>query len=551
MPETDPPPPDVAAILAEIRADPRVREIALARLAAFRADSRVRWEEDPRAFRMENRTVGLLGDRWYRDVFEPWQEANIFEPMDAGKDLWCEAPRGHDRTDAVGWTVCYLLEYRARRWRRIVVAASDGDQARLDLERCRRYVLLFPALFPHVAVQENRVVRYDDDGNVIAECVVLAADAPGSLGELPSLIILEELAAWADTKKAVDFKDSLVGAAAKGTSENPIPLWVLTNAGSGKKGNWRWEIREQFRLDAARDPDRVHFWSAPDWVAPWSLSEMERLQGRMTKRGRARFCHNRWLDTDESPFFEDGQREAVFSRAFGREVPGIVATALGCDYGLTKDAAAVSVVGITRDRAYYLLFCEAWAGTPEDPVKYDAVEPVLLACATRFRIESSAIDDWQMANTIQRHGTALRVRNGKGYKFSPALKREIAAALGQPVRNGAFFANRGAGRRTHRGRGPNGMDEVYDLEREMIEAVEQTSGTGAVLEHPDGGYNDVLTSIGLALRELAEVSLLPAMVADAPKAETEPGKRRPPEAGPYAFRRPVGGAGGSNGSRRP
>ena len=480
--------------------DPRVIAIARARLDAARA----RWRTDPRAFRMECRALdrGLR----YGDCFEPWQEDHFFGPVDAGLSLWSETPRGHDRTDAEGWSICAALQHGPPD-QRIVIAAADKDQARFPLERAERYTQEDRDLFPGVTVQKNEVL-----GPRRSRAVVISSDVASSLGEKPTEVWAEELGVWPE--RGARLWNSIVGSCTK----LGAPIRVLTNAGAGKVGNWRWTVREWFRAMAAEHPDRYHFWSAPGWVAAWSRGRQRELEGAYTsEHERQRFLHNRWLDSDEHAAFDSVDRERVFAADYEEvgteiQVPGeaprpIVAVVQAGDYGLTDDALCCGSVGLTADADCWLLAPDlAIAGRPGREASIREAQDFLLEGARRRRLEATVIDRHQAAETVQRIGAAIRA--GEGVQWSLPYKRAMYAVLLSKLRAGKFHARRTAFRRTHAG----GL--VYDLEREMAEAVEKAGDSGSYLTHPEGGHDDGLSVGRMAVQRRAECPLEAAVAVE-------------------------------------
>lgn len=487
----EPPPEFVSAFLPIARAEVE-RDRAMAGHLA---------RTDRRAFRMKHRRLdsGAL----YGDVFQPWQEEHFFAPIDAGMSIYDEAPRGHDRTDGEGWQICTDLQYGQGN-QQIVIIAADKDQAALPLERCARYAHDFPWLFPNVVVQKHTI--YGPNGS---RCVVLSADAASSLGLKPTAVWVEEIGAW--PKRGQDLWTNVIGACAK----LDAPIRVLTNATAGKTGNWRWQVRESFRALAEQYPDRYHFWSAPGWVAEWSRAKIAELETIFpSENDRARFIHNRTLEEDENAAFSIDDREAVFARDYriagdfvevqGEEPRRIVAWVASADFGLKDDALCEGSVALTTDEHCWLADDLALAGRPGDEASIATAEAHLLAIAARRRLLATLFDPHQAAGTMQRIGGQV---SAEEFTWTLASKRDMYSVLLAKVRARKFHAKPDAFRRTHHG------GQVYDLHREMVEAVEHRTASNTFVVHTGGGHDDGLAVVQMCLIKLSACSLEPAAVS--------------------------------------
>lgn len=488
-------PPDLADAL---------RELAEAELAHEAVEARSRWRTDPKAFRMEARRLetGAL----YGQVYEPWQEEHFFEPVYAGKSLWNEGPRGHDRTDGEGWAICDRLQHGPPN-QRIDIFAADRDQAGFPLERVERYTREDRDLFPDVRVQKHEILG--PRGSI---AVVNSADVAGSLGGKPTEVWVEEIGVWPE--KGQRLWNSIVGSCTK----LGAPIRVLTNAGAGKVGNWRWQVREWFRGMAEAHPDRYHFWSSPGWVAKWSLGRRKELEGAFASENeRRRFLDNVWLDQDESPAFSAQDIEAVFAgpayrlapdgktlQIQGEEKPRrVLALLQATDYGLVNDALCAGVAALVDGDLVFLVEDYAAAGRPGDQASLLAVEAWMLGNMRRLPISGTHLDPYQAVHTMQEHGPALCAQE---YLFSQTSKRRHYAALLSRLRARTFRARPGAFRRKH----ANGQE--YDLRRELFEAIEKMGPAGSWMTHPEGGHDDGAVTCAMLAEKFAEVSLAPARV---------------------------------------
>lgn len=451
------------------------------------AERRARWASDPTAFRMDNRRIGP--DRSpYRHSFLPWQEEHIFLPMDAAKSLWNEAPRGHDRTDAEGWQVCRDLQYGPPD-QRIIIAAADKDQAAMPIARALRYCEEDREVFPDLSVEKHEI-----KGPNRSVALVISSDVASSLGEKPTCVYLEEVGAWPERGRAL--KDSILGSCMK----TGAPIRVFTNAGAGRVGNWRWDLREWFRQMATALPDRYHFWSAPGWVADWSRPMMEEMRGGMTRREARRFLDNVWLEQDEDAAFDAAEVDAIFDRGCypDPDPKTVLAYVQASDFGLSNDALCCAVVALDREDVAWVLDDYAVAGRPGAEASLQAAEEHMLAVCRSRPIEVTLFDPYQAVHTMQAHKGALRAEE---YTFTQTTKRRHYQALAARVRAGKLKARPGAFRRTH----ANG--EAYDLRRELMEAVEKHNPAGAIMVHSEGGHDDAAVTVAMCCERLSAVGL--------------------------------------------
>lgn len=485
-----PPEPD------PLLSDPRVDALARERLAERMGV----WRTDPRAFRMQARRLetGAL----YGQVFEPWQEEHFFEPVYAGKSLWNESPRGHDRTDGEGWVICDHLQHGPPN-QRIDIFAADRDQARYPLERAERYTREDRHLFPDVRVRENRI-----EGPRGSVAVVNAAEVAGSLGGKPTEVWCEEIGVWPE--KGRKLWNSILGSCMK----LGAPIRVLTNPGAGKVGNWRWDAREFFRKASETTPERWHFWSPGAWVAKWSLDRRRELEGAFTSENeRRRFLDGQWLEQDEYPAFAKADIDAIYDTKYeirdgqvfveGQAPVPILAFIQATDYGLTNDALCAGVLALDAIDRVFVVDDYAAAGRPGSAASLLAVEAWMLERMGLWPIEATLFDPYQAVHTMQEFGTRL---SAEEYQFSGASKRRHYAALLAAVRAHRFKAREGMFRRIHAG------GHEYDLRRELVEAVEKVSPTGSVMDHPEGGHLDAGVTCAMACERLAEFTLSPGAV---------------------------------------
>jgi len=376
------------------------------------------------------------GPRPLAEVAEPWQVedfAALDEPCRAVATrglcqvsrAWLERPRGHSKTSDIAVVVSWLL-FASRYQLAGVAAAADQDQARLLRDAILRLTLLNPWLGKFLEVKQNAINNWQTKSTLS----ILTADAPSAYGLTPDFVVADEVTHWGKQ----DFWNALFSAAAK--RRNCLFL-TITNAGFME--SWQWQIREAVRQDAGW---HFHALDGPhaSWITPERLAEQRRL---LPGVAFDRLWLNRWGTGAGDALADDDIKAAVTlpGPASGPELGWLYVA--GVDLGLSKDAAALAVVGVDVGNeieeeedfpeeplpGYYLRRRKTIEPTPEDRVQYRQgsgrfrlarlnlwqpqrgrkvelapIEAAILHLHSHFSLRCVGVDPWQAAYLSERLG---------------------------------------------------------------------------------------------------------------------------------------------------
>ncbi len=296
-------------------------------------------QADPAAFRAalridaDGKTVPLA------KALDPWQ-AKDFARLDpgwrrvAGQSAegpsrgWIERPRGHSKTSDIAVMVAWAL-FASRRKIKGVVAAIDRDQARLDRDAIDTLVRLNPWLGQVLKVGQYEVTNTRTGSRL----EIISSDAASSYGLLVDFIVCDEVTIWPKR----DLFDSLLSSAAK--RKNCLLLCI---GNAGFVDSWQWELREAVRQDAAWYFSRLDG-PVASWITEANLAEQKRLLPRIAYE---RLWLNIWGSGSGDALDPDDVDRAVRLKGpTKRAKPGWCYFA-GLDLGLSRDAAALAVVGV-------------------------------------------------------------------------------------------------------------------------------------------------------------------------------------------------------------
>ncbi len=373
----------------------------------------------PAVFR-ENLLIDCdAGPRRFADVLDPWQ-VETFAVIDpslrraAGHQVdapirraWVELTRGSGKTLSLAAAACWVLCF-AHRQASLVAAACDRDQAKLLRDGIDKLVRLNPWLAKQLKVDQYRI-KSERTGSTLD---VLASEVGGSYGLTPDVVILDEVAMWANR----ELFDSLLSACAKRANSLLI---VLTNAGFTE--SWVWPVRESVRTDV-----NWHFnaHSAPaSWISEDHLAEQRRL---LPPKVYSRLWENVWTEGSG-----DALDAALVDAAVtlpGPETAGDPDSTyvLGLDLSTKRDhSAAVVLAAHGQSRRVRVAHSQSWA-PGKNGVDLVAVQDAVIELYRRFkcRVYFDPFQAHMMAQVFARHGITT-----VEYPFTPANTHAMASGL--------------------------------------------------------------------------------------------------------------------------
>lgn len=250
------------------------------------------------------------------------------ERPDTGR-LWIERTKGASKDTDLAAMVLWLIAFSPRHIYG-QVGAADKDQA----DELRKAVAAMLRLSPwiekylDVELYTSAIVNNRTESRID----IIPADAAGSHGARPDLLILNELTHISNR----EFAETLLDNASK------MPrgvVCIVTNA--GHVGTWQ----EQWRQNAIDSPSRWHF-SAYCQPAPWlDPAELEEARRRNSANRYARLWMGRWVsDIGTAINRDDISAAATLPGPLDSPEQGWLYVG-GLDLGLTRDASALVIVG--------------------------------------------------------------------------------------------------------------------------------------------------------------------------------------------------------------
>jgi hypothetical protein len=180
------------------------------------------------------------GRRWGEAAHDfQWRDAQAILAPWGLLYHWCGRPRGGSKTTDVAAIGPAAMLTQAPCGRRMYALAADRDQGRLLLDAIAGFAARTPLLRDALKISSYRVAMPARD--VVLE--ILAADAAGSWGLRPYLVIVDEICQWAETRRSRDLFEAVRTATIKTRGR----LVIISTAGDPT--HFAHEIREHARLD--------------------------------------------------------------------------------------------------------------------------------------------------------------------------------------------------------------------------------------------------------------------------------------------------------------
>ena len=303
--------------------------------------------------------------------------------------IWIERTKGAGKDSDLALCLLWLLAF-ARNPLYLQVGAADKTQAGIIKRRMVDVLHYNQWLNDFVEIQSWKV--YNKPGRFV-ELDILAADIAGSHGDLPDVLVINELSHV--TKK--EFLENLLDNAEKSAGNLVI---IATNAG------FKGSFADRLRKNAKENPKRwsVRVLSEP---APWI--DKEDLQDAKNRNTTSRFNRRWWgkWSSGKGDALDEEDIDRVLSVHAGpisKPEKGWTYIA-GLDQGISHDHSAFVIVGVNQvERRVRLGWMKAWK--PEGPgsrpeVDLIDVENTVLAMHGHFKLQYVGYDPTECRVTSQ------------------------------------------------------------------------------------------------------------------------------------------------------
>lgn len=415
----------------------------------------------------DGRTWGAAATEWQR------ADAHAALDPDGPRLLFLTRARGGSKTsDLAGVVLAWLLEV-ARSNERAYGAAASQDQAALLIDAIRGFAARTPGLAGAIRVDFNRVTALDTGATFDA----MPADGASAFGRRPSLLVVDELAQWAETRGARRFWEALVSSQPK----MPARLIVLTSAGD--PAHWSHKV-----LQTARDDASWYVNETPGPV-PWlDDADLSALQRMLTDAQYTRLVLNRWASGDGR--LVSPEQLAACLRDGAHSTPrAAVHYAAGLDVGVKVDRTVLAIAhgrpAPDRDPPAVEVVVDKvirWDVTRSEQLVFADLEAALLEMHKTWRAEVLC-DPWQAYSLMQRVRRAgVRIRE---HTFNQQSNARLATTLFRLVREGLLIL-------------PD--DDVLLDEFLNVRLIER--GGMLRLDHDGSHHDDQVIAIGLAAMSL-------------------------------------------------
>lgn len=402
----------------------------------------------------------LEDGRTWGSVAAPFQLEDL-RTIFAAEVLWhyLTRPRGGSKSTDLAVMLLAWLVCDAGPGEHGYIVASDRDQGAFAvLDAIIGLVRRTPALQGRVTVQANKVVATSG-----ATVEVLSADAASTWGLRPKFLVVDELAAWPDTRNARNVWTALISATGKMPG---CRLVCLTSA--GEPSHWSHKV-----LATARKSKRWHVNEVPGPL-PWADSENLAEQRLILTDSQYQRLHmNVWTEAeDRLVSLEDLEAAMVLDGDLPPQ-PG-VRYCVSLDAGLVRDRTVVMVGHREETPDGPRVVVDAlWRrqGTRRNPVELDEVEEAIADYHARYP-GSVFVDEARADYLVQR----IRKREIPihVFNFTTTSVGLLASALIRALRTHSLLL-------------PN--DPVLRDELLTVRIRENSAGV-ARLDHDSAGHDD-------------------------------------------------------------
>jgi len=418
----------------------------------------LQWRNDPMEFYrtqviLENGKP--LGDQW-----DDWQRDDLIGVTGHQNSLLLR-PRGHDKTGTAGSVILHALVCGGQGLRAYSVA-SDQQQANLLLDDVIAKARRNPLLARAIRTTKTSVTVVASDNRY----ETLASDAPSAFGLRPDMLVADELAEWPSRA------DGLWVALWSATGKRPHTKTLVISSPGGQLLS---SIREMARTEEnwfTSERQQCASWISPTWLAQQRKSLPLHVYRRLHE--------GIWVES-EGMFLSREEVDRIFQSYEGQ----VIAYAIGCELGVTRDRAVLSVCGLTAEGV--IVVERLYVYTPTRAARVDLTEVEETCTDLAKRLNATVVaDPWQAVGMIQRMQT--QDINVIEYPFTSDNRKKLFARLLDMIRTDRLRAER---------------HEL--LEKELLGLQVEQQGAGWRVDHKPHQHDDCVIAIGLALMALCEV----------------------------------------------
>ncbi len=435
----------------------------------------------------------LEDERRWGETAVQYQRDNALDILDVDaviRQSWIELPRGARKTTDLAGILLALLVVQAPPMARLYVGAASEDQAQELIDAASGLIARTPELVGMFKVLELEITNVYSGASMRA----LPADA-SAMGKRAWLIVLDEVANWAETKKAKRFWDVLTSGNRKIAECRTV---VITNAGTPQ--HWAWKRRE-----TARTSENWRFCSIPGPL-PWlTAADLQVLRENATLPSVFERLHmNRWVEAEDQLVsgadLDASMAPFVVPDGLRLSFPGSTSpvTVVGVDLGTKRDASVVAVGHLVSLFDAQTLVLSAtrvvvdelrvWTGSPDAPVPLGEVEEYLLDVHRRLRPRRVLVDPHQAISIMQR----LKPRGVpvEEFTFTGVSVGHLASTLFNLLRDRRI-----------------GLPVDAELREELSHVRLRENSLGVIrMDHDSGRHDDRAVAIALCAKGLLEVT---------------------------------------------
>jgi phage terminase large subunit-like protein len=392
---------------------------------------------------------------------------------------WIGRARGYAKTtDAAAITLAALLTGMVAPEHPAFVAAGDAEQAALLRDSIEGFVNRTDGLGGRVTLGNWRVTMANG-----AQLRVMSADGGSAFGVRPSLLVLDELAQWNDTRSARRLYEALITSLAKIPGSRCV---IITTAGTPT----HWSHKVYTSALKHSDLWRVSSVHGP---APWtSTREIESDRETLGDAAVQRLYFNEWTVADDALIGTEELKDATQSY---ESLPGVsgVKYAWGVDIGVVNDSTVVAVAhaekavtdGVFLGNRVIVDRVWRWTGTRIRPVNFGEVEATIKAHRSEYP-GTMYVDPSQARDLVER----LRACGipSQLYDFTATSVGVLASTLLRLFRSRLIWI-------------PN----IPTLIQELGDVRLRENSVGTLrMDHVSGGHDDQAVAISLAAQALVQ-----------------------------------------------